>query len=344
MEKNKDGPQAATRHVKDRRPAYYTNAARSIATIERRLSALECRQPLSQSFPSAARAAVASDLDADLNKFGMMYNSLEQRISELENRHGRPNEIHERLSAIEERLKPFEDYRTQALNAVEQLHVFHQRLSKFNTVRPDNRVCRLVDEHDASLRAHSGRLKALEQQSELAQITAVSTRDLAQALVMRLEHGDSIDVEIIRTLLSYFKKTENDNARQRSVMTVRLPETPATDEVLGTYQTSIEASTKSVDGSGKKRKRSANSIEPPNPSNTVGREESDIERCISPDVNDALNAFSDGDFSALENCQTQPSSEFHNQPERRSCRKSQQTKRHKEMICWGEANRKLRGA
>jgi len=344
MEKNKDGPQAATRHVKDRRPAYHTNAARSIATMERRLSALESRQPPSQSSPSAAKAAVASDLDADLNRFGMMYNDLEERISALESQHGRPHEINERLSAIEERLKPYEDYRTQALNAVEQLKVFHQQLINAKPTKQDDMVSRLVDEHKASLSEYSGRLKILEDKSELTQVQAMSTRDLARALAMRLEHGDSLDLEITHNLRSCLEWTANDGVGQRSAAIARLPETPATDEAAGACQATVETSIESADGSSKKRKQTANPIVPPRLSKTVRRDESEPERYSTPDVSNALNAFKDGDFSTLEDRKKHPSSDFHVPPERRSSRKLQPSRRHEEMVSWKEAESRLRGA
>ena len=290
METQSNGPQASTRHAKDRRPTYHTKAARSVAALEHRLEQriahLEGRQLTS---PQNFKSATATDIDADFNNFGQMFNNLEERIGDVEKEVDGESEegIEARLSAkIEERMKPYDEYQQEATKAVQQLKDFQERMRSASVSgKADEAMSKLVNEHEASLREFSDRMLRLEDHAELAKAQSLSTSDLARALVHRLQRGDMLSPALshaLRTALevrSTLRETSDGIAAQDTTMAVppeRMPETPVTDEARaesGAVEDSIEDQ---EDEAPKKRRRIRQTPQPNKQASAVSKESEPI--------------------------------------------------------------------
>ncbi|KAK5126983.1 hypothetical protein LTR85_008342 [Meristemomyces frigidus] len=347
MDKQTDGPQLATRHAKDRRPAFNTKAARSLAAfeqrLEQRLARIEGKNAVS---PPSPKTSAALDLDTEFNSFGQMFNDLEERVTDLETA-GPQSGLEPRLTAlIEQRIKPYNQYQMEASNAVQQLKSFQDRIRSFSTGKLDPETLKLVNDHEASLREFTGRILQVENQIELAKAQTLSTSDLAKALLQRLQRGD-----IIARTVSHDLRLALDGAADAQSETIiapppRLPDTPATDEA-GVRQSMVEESVEDEDSSPKKRRRTKQQ-KTPRSAKVAGRGR-ESEPVSTPQCESALSAFGSGglaiDYEGSEDMAEGVDIDgFVIPPEvRRTSRKPMPTKQHGDMLHWKEANRRLRG-
>lgn len=343
MDKHTTGPQASTRHGKDRRPSYNTKAARSIFALEQRIAQLEGRQAASS---QNARSTAATDLDTDLNSFGQMFNGLEERITELEKTDDGPTDLQARLGDIEERLKPYEDYQKQALQAVQQLKDFQERMRSAGSAKVDAGTAKLVGEHEASIREFSGRLLELEDQNELAKAQPLSTADLAKALLYRLKRGDVLAPTLSRDLRLLLDGVSDSNNQEPIISApTRLPDTPGTDEGEVRQEDTLEAPVEDEERPSQKRRQIKQM--PPTPKVAKRRHES--EPAATLQCEDALSGFKSGDLAIDDEADDGAAGDVDMEdvvipPEvRRTSRQPKPTKRGKDMLHWKEANRRLQG-
>lgn len=346
MDKLIQGPQAATRNVADRRATYSNKAARSLAALEqrleRRLSALEGR-PAS---PAAiAKCAASADLDANLDAFGELHNQLEERVLGEE-----IPSIEKRLQGLEERLKPFEEYQKEAANAVQQLQDARERMRTVGnaTSKPDITSAKLINEHEASIREHTGRLQDLEDTVELTRAQTMSTTDLGTALLKRLGRGDVLSSALQDRLLSALSCSAEYVAKptiSSRVPLQRMPETPATEDTSVDSTADAHASEDEPTKKPKKRRRTTQ-----NPLSTKksasARKESEPVSTVQ--CENALNNFRSGSLNNTdrdaEAAAVLSLEEFIIPPEvRRTSRKPKPTKFGDEMIHWKVANEQMRG-
>jgi hypothetical protein len=259
-----------------------------------------------------------------------MYNGLEERITDLENVDGSIPNVDKRLSVVEDRLKPYQQYEQQAVAAVQQLTDFQERFSSAKPPKVDEKVSKLVHDLEASRRDHAKRLFQLENQVELAKAQTMSTRDLARALIQRMNRGDVLDqgtTHELRHLLD-----TSSGATPSAAMIPRLPGTPVTEEAPDEEQ----------EVSPKKRRLMEQTT-----TTKTSASKTDSEKYTTPEVNDALSAFRKGELSETtpedsggKNGTGTPSIP----PERKSARKSNPPKRSENMIHWKQANTRMRGA
>jgi len=350
-----NGPQASTRHARDRRPAYHTKAARSVAALEQRLeqriAQLEGKHAAS---PQASRSATAVDIDADFNNFGQMFNRLEERVADVEKEVEGEEGIEARLNAtIEERMKPYYEYQQEAGHAIQTLKGFQKRMRSASTSsKADDATSKLVSEHEASLRKFSSRMLRLEDQAELVKAQSLSTSDLGKALVHRLQRGDMLNPPLsqaLRTALdvrSVLGETLGGIATQDMITAVppeRMPETPATDEARAESGAAEDSIEDQEDEAPKKRRRIRQT---PQPQTATSKGPEPIS---TPQCDNALSAFRSGDLAAEHDENVDPTDDVDMEdviipPEtRRSSRKPKPTKQPADMIHWRDANKRIKG-
>ncbi|KAF2773636.1 hypothetical protein EJ03DRAFT_323583 [Teratosphaeria nubilosa] len=339
-----DGPQAATRYAKDRRPAYTTNAARSLAHLEQRLAILEGKKSLHQE-TSPPRCAAASDLDNDLHKFGEMYNEIEERLGQVEKEISYTTDVSERLEILEQRVKPYKEYEQHAQIAVQQLKRFQERFSP-SVGRSADASAKLVSEHEATIREHHSRILELEDRYELAKASALSTKDLARALVQRLKRGDTLDVgttEHLRLWLGDAPDTKRPvKAGAASASNAQMLGTPTTDDSTEARPTNVEDSIENEAPPSKRRKTTAGANSQPQASPQHPHAKSASERYSTPDLANALAVFRKGGLASAD----LPRPDEHDvaiPPERKSSRKSLPPKRNENMVNWKDANARMKG-
>ncbi|KAH9845858.1 hypothetical protein Tdes44962_MAKER00068 [Teratosphaeria destructans] len=310
-----DGPQAATRNAKDRRPAYKANAARSLAHLEQRLAILEGKKSLHNE-TAPPRCAAAGDLDNDLHRFGEMYNVIEERLGEVEKEVDRTTSFATRLESLEQRVKPYEEYEQHAQDAVEQLRRFQGRFGP-GAGRGADASAKLVGEHEAAIREHHGRLLELEDRSELVKASALSTRDLARALVQRLRRGDTLDAGTTAHIRLWLGDAPDaGKAGGASASDAQMLGTPTTSDSTGARSTQVEDSVEAP--LSKRRKTTA--------SPRLPRAKHASERYSTPDPAIVQkNGLALADLTPKEHDVAVPS-------ERKSSRKSQAPKRNEFMI------------
>ncbi|KAK4545763.1 hypothetical protein LTR36_002717 [Oleoguttula mirabilis] len=349
MDKQTDGPQAATRHAKDRRPTWKSKAARSLSAveqvIEQRLARLEGKQAAS---PPSPKTSAALDLDTDLDTFGHLFNDLEERVAALEKLEPQ-SELETRLSGvIDARIKPYEQYRTEATNAVQQLKEVRESMRPVALAKPNVETMTLVNDHEASLREFSGRLLHLEDQTELTKAQSLSTSDLAKALLHRLKRGDILAQGPSRDIRLALDGAVDDGPEEATAPPPRMPDTPVTD-MTGARQSVVEESVEDDDDdSPKKRRRTART---PRAAKFEGRRR-ETEPISTPQCESALSAFRSGGLAVdYEGTADDAGNDVDDMegviipPEvRRTSRKPVPTKQHEDMVHWKEANLRLRGS
>lgn len=331
MDSQNEGPQAATRHVKDRRPAYNTNAARSIANLERRLSTLEGHRSDFQHGSPSVRCVAAADLDADLNNFGQMFNGLEERITDLESHDIESRGIHARLSVMEAQLKFYEEYKAKTLDALEQFAIFRQHLESAKSARTYDGVTKLVHEHEATLQYHSTRLRCLEDQCKLARVQEMSTHELARALVKRIKGGDSLSQAVSRDLRQCLDGTADDTTF------ARMPEIFTTNEYPVAQQSIVDTPIEQEGDLPRKRRRTNKS-----PQSTEGRQQDGSKSIRPTDFNNAHKVLNGAELSSSQSLRQDKSSDTVFPPERRSNRQARPAKRYDDMIAWKDVKRRIR--
>lgn len=316
MEKHLDGPQSATRNAKDRRPTYSTKGARSLASIEQRLSRLEGKPAAS---PTSLKHSAALDLDADLNNFGLLFNGLEERVAEIE-KTGLGDFVESRLhSVIDARIQPF------VVN---------------NKVHSETRT--LVNDYEASLREFSSRLLHLEDHNELAKAQELSTSDIAKALLQRLRRGDVIAPSIKRDVHMASDSTTNGHFENITALRPRMPGTPATDKAAA-QQNTVEDSVEAADEPPKKRRR--NKQQSPRAATAASRR-----RDSEPPLQGERDSYGFRSGGLATNHDENAAKDVDMEevvipPEvRRTSRKHVPAKHNEDMVPWREANQRLRAS
>jgi prefoldin subunit 5 len=100
-----DGPQAATRHVKDRRPSrahsYTTQAGKAIAALERRITALDSRQQSTSPQSSPSKRIASVEVDTVIKDLGEAFNDLDERVDRLQKANERWKQTQQSVAAID---------------------------------------------------------------------------------------------------------------------------------------------------------------------------------------------------------------------------------------------------
>ncbi|TKA71687.1 hypothetical protein B0A55_07692 [Friedmanniomyces simplex] len=294
-----DGPHAATRHVKDRRPAYNTEAATATTAPERRSSALEGRQQTSPRSQGQSKSDAAAQIDSTHRDFSRRFDIHDERLASLE---GTVELLWATEARVEKRLRPYEEYQTQALDAVKQLQELQSRLQrptpeKASPEKPSSTVSALstsVNEHEASIRQYSSRLLQLEDDMGLAKAQSMSTQDLALALISRIQRGDILkESTVVALRLALGSEDATSSARNPSIP--RQQETPVTDDaepLQPPIERSIEAPINLPRPSIKRKRPEPPPTAPP----TVQRVRFDSADLGTPEVQGALDSFLSGNL------------------------------------------------
>ncbi|TKA31759.1 hypothetical protein B0A50_01837 [Salinomyces thailandicus] len=341
-----EGPQASTRHAADRRPSYSRKSARAIAlherSTERRLAQLEGKQTA-----SPPKCPVASELDADLNAIGDLFNKLEETIGSPE------TGLQAQLEALEEKILPYEVYRQEAAEAVKQLGDVRDRLREDGLAnrKVDTESTRLLHEHEACLREQSARLLDLEHAAEAAKIQDSSLTGLAKVMIRRLRHGDIMAPAVQTELLSMITLPSNVVAGSADTGAMvaaseRMFNTPTTDGDSTNSKTNEVEESREDEASPRKRRRlkhrphSAKKTASRRSSESIASPHSEHARAAPPSGGPAVATSSDA--AAITAAEVNLKNVLISPEVRRTGRTPRRTEIAKDMIPWKEAIAQMR--
>lgn len=182
--------------------------------------------------------------DTDLNNFGQMYNGLEDRIDGLEKAKVKSDildpqsadvkrdDLDARLRQIEDQLKPYDEYYSKVKDAVQQLHNVEARLQALATAKAESEasLSKQVAAQEESIKALSVQVKTTSDGLEAASPSQLSTRELAQTLLRRLQRGDTLNSEIAADLSALLQSGLDGPVSSALDQASRALETPVTDD------------------------------------------------------------------------------------------------------------------
>ncbi|EMC93442.1 hypothetical protein BAUCODRAFT_150771 [Baudoinia panamericana UAMH 10762] len=355
MDSAQDGPQASTRHAKDRRPShipaklpppsYNSKTAGAIASLEHRLAALESKRSSTSQEAHQRHSNAAQVVDDDLKEFGREYEDLDARIETLESAgfSAFKTDVEARLALMEQRMKPYEVYQQELLGANAQLLKLQETLRTASPPKSNSPPSKLLKDYDSILRELSARLLAVESPVEIAKADVMSTRDLALALTQRLRRGDLLDAKVALEL----KQVLESNRSTLSGLSLlpkpalRQQDTPSTEESDPERRNTVEQSIEQTEKRPTEKRQRKSTTSPDKPAKA--RRKHISESATTPQIEEALSDSKSGALSGgqQDNGSNTPvdTSSVEVSPEvRRTGRKLVPTK-HKNMVHWCDANK-----